>query len=204
MRVLDLPIAWGLILLPRSRRIAPPMTTPESTKLTIRLATPADAARLALVGAASFLETYAHMIPAEDLVAHCTTKHSAETYAAWLADPSATIWIAETDPAGAPIGYLVLTRATLPEASPHPEDLEVQRIYVLSRFHRTGMGYALMNLALAKARSKGANRVVLGVHNDNVRAIAFYKRQGFDVVDERKFTVGNSIFCDSVLARKLR
>ena len=178
------------------------MTT-GTTKLTIRQATPADAAALALVGAASFLETYAHMIPGGDMVAHCTAKHSADTYAAWLKDASVTIWIAETE-AKSPIGYLVLSRATLPEASPHPEDLEVQRIYVLSRFHRTGMGYALMNLAVAKVLTKGANRIVLGVHNDNARALAFYQRNGFAVIGEREFSVGASVFHDSVLARKLR
>jgi ribosomal protein S18 acetylase RimI-like enzyme len=172
------------------------------TKLTIRTAKPGDEQALSLVGAATFLETYAHMIPGSDLVTHCATKHSPETYAAWLADPSVTIWLAETE-ARAPVGYLVLTRATLPVGEPQPHDLEVQRIYVLSRFHRTGMGYALMNLAVAKAVSKGAERVVLGVHNENARALAFYKRQGFHVINSRRFHVGISVFCDSVLARKL-
>jgi ribosomal protein S18 acetylase RimI-like enzyme len=173
------------------------------TKLTIRPAKLGDEQALALVGAATFLETYAHMIPGTDLVTHCATKHSPETYAAWLRDPSVTIWLAETEIL-APVGYLVLTKATLPVEDPHPHDLEVQRIYVLSRFHRTGMGNALMNLAISKAMSRGADRVVLGVHNENARALAFYKRQGFEIIDARNFHVGISVFCDSVLARKLR
>jgi ribosomal protein S18 acetylase RimI-like enzyme len=173
------------------------------TKLTIRQAHPGDELALSLVGSATFLETYAHMIPGADMISHCTNKHSAETYAAWLADSTVTIWLAETD-VKSPIGYLVLTRATLPAEAPQPEDLEIQRIYVLNRFHRTGMGYALMNLAVAKAISKGAARLVLGVHNDNASALAFYQRQGFSIIDGRKFCVGDSIFCDKVLARKLR
>ena len=173
------------------------------TKLTIRQAHPGDEHALALVGSATFLETYAHMIPGTDMILHCSTKHSAETYAAWLTDPAVTIWLAETE-VRSPIGYLVLTRATLPTEAPQPEDLEIQRIYVLNRFHRTGMGYALMNLAVAKAVSKGAARLVLGVHNDNARALAFYQRQGFSIIDGRKFCVGDSIFCDKVLARPLR
>jgi ribosomal protein S18 acetylase RimI-like enzyme len=173
------------------------------TKLTIRTAIPGDEKALSLVGGATFLETYAHMIPGGDLVSHCATRHSAGAYAAWLADPSVTIWLAETE-AHAPIGYLVLTRATLPVDAPHPQDLEVQRIYVLSRFQRTGMGYALMNLAVQKAVAKGAERVVLGVHKENTKALAFYQRQGFETIDERQFHVGASVFCDAVLARALR
>ncbi len=175
----------------------------DTPKLTIRPAALGDEQTLSLVGAATFLETYAHMIPGEDLVSHCASQHSPAAYAAWLRDPNATIWIAETE-AKAPIGYLLLTKATLPLDAPQPEDLEVQRIYVLSRFQRTGMGYALMNLAVSKAISKGARRLVLGVHNENARALAFYKRQGFEVIGDRKFQVGNSVFSDSVLARPLR
>ena len=173
------------------------------TKLTIRQAHPGDEYALSLVGSATFLETYAHMIPGADMISHCTTRHNAETYADWLADPTVTIWLAETE-VKSPIGYLLLTKATLPTEAPQPEDLEIQRIYVLNRFHRTGMGYALMNLAVAKAVSKGAARLVLGVHNDNARALAFYQRQGFSVIDGREFCVGESIFCDKVLARPLR
>ncbi len=175
----------------------------DQPKLSIRTAAPGDEGALALVGAATFLETYAHMIPGHDMVTHAAKRHSPATYAAWLADPSATVWIAETE-IKAPIGYLVLTQATLPESGPRPDDLEVQRIYVLSRFHRSGTGHALMNLAVSKALTRGASRLVLGVHNENVRALAFYKRQGFVVIDERKFPVGDSVFCDSVLARTLR
>jgi len=174
-----------------------------NTPLTIRQAQPGDEHALALVGSATFLETYAHMIPGADMVSHCATKHSAATYAAWLADPSVTIWLAETE-VKAPVGYLVLTHATLPVAAPQPEDLEIQRIYVLSRFHRTGLGYALMNLAVARSNARGAQRLVLGVHNDNARALAFYQRQGFSIIDDRTFHVGISVFCDRVLARLLR
>jgi hypothetical protein len=45
------------------------------TDIHIRQATPDDAAALALVGAATFLDTYAHMIPGADLLAHCTVRH---------------------------------------------------------------------------------------------------------------------------------
>jgi ribosomal protein S18 acetylase RimI-like enzyme len=172
------------------------------TDIHIRQATPDDAAALALVGAATFLDTYAHMIPGADLLAHCTVRHGAAQYGAWLADPACMIWIA-LSAVEAPIGYAVLTPATLPAEAPGPYDLEVQRIYVLRRYHAAGLGHALMNLAIAEARRRGAPRLVLGVHNDNARALSFYDRQGFRIIAGRKFQVGQSIFCDSVLALPL-
>ncbi len=164
----------------------------------IRRARADDARALALLGAATMLETYAELIDGADILAHCENRHAAAVYAAWLADARVTIWIAHTA-RDAPIGYLVLMPATLPEPDPHPDDMEVQRIYVLSRFHGTGIGHQLMGHAIAET---GARRLVLGVLKRNERAVAFYRRQGFAEIGSRVFQVGSARFDDFVLARQ--
>jgi ribosomal protein S18 acetylase RimI-like enzyme len=58
-----------------------------------------------------------------------------------------------------------------------------------------------MTQALADARAAGARRMLLGVFADNVRARAFYERQGFAVVAERRFKVGATWCDDRVYAR---
>jgi ribosomal protein S18 acetylase RimI-like enzyme len=170
--------------------------------LTIREATLQDAAALALLGAATMLETYAELITGPDIVAHCRNRHSEAFYADWLATPRITIWIAET-PSRAPVGYLVLMPATLPDIDPHPADLEVQRIYVLSRYHASGLGRALIARAIEAAREAGTRQLVLGVLKVNDRAIAFYRRQGFTQIGTRTFQVGASVFDDFVFGRML-
>ena len=170
---------------------------------TIRRATAADAAALSLLGSATMLETYTRMLPGADILAHCALNHSAAKYAGWLGDAACAVWIAEAA-LGAPVGYVVLVPASVPVEAPSPQDLEVLRIYVLAPYHKAGLGHALMNVAVAEARGRGAERVVLGVHNDNARALAFYRRQGFEVIAARKFVVGGTICCDSVLALALK
>ena len=166
---------------------------------TIRRATALDISALMLLGAATFLETYSEILPGADMVQHCAVHHAREKYAAWLADPECVVWIAQAA-LGAPIGYLVLIPATLPLELPVPGDLEVLRIYVLAHYHRDGIGYRLMQLAIEEASRRGAGRLVLGMHNDNRRAMAFYRRQGFEVIAAREFIVGNTICSDSVFA----
>jgi ribosomal protein S18 acetylase RimI-like enzyme len=168
--------------------------------LSIRIAGADDAARLSLVGSATMLETYAERIRGDDIVAHCSTRHGVAVYLAWLADPSVTIWLAETA-TGAPVGYLVLMAATLPDVAPHPDDLEVQRIYVLSRYHGTGIGRRLMQKAIDTARDRRARQLVLGVLKVNAKAVAFYRRQGFSEIGVRTFHVGTSVFDDYVFGR---
>ncbi|MFW2830063.1 N-acetyltransferase family protein [Sphingomonas sp. ID0503] len=167
---------------------------------TVRGAGVEDAERLALVGAATFLETFAGVLEAEAIVPHCTREHSAEAYRRYL-EGGATAWLAEADPGGAPIGYALSAEPKLPGAG--DGDLELKRIYTLSRFHGSGMGTALMDAAVADARERGAKRLLLGVYALNARAIAFYGKNGFAQVATRRFRVGEREYDDVALARVL-
>ena len=66
---------------------------------------------------------------------------------------------------------------------------------------RTGTAAALFDHALDGAA--GHDRLVLGVKNDNHRAIAFYTKQGFAQIATRRFDVGGTLYDDVVLARDL-
>lgn len=167
----------------------------------IRACGPADARALALVGQATFLETYADVLPAADILAHCEREHGVARYAGWLDRPEYRFWLAETG-TGAPVGYATLCPPDLPLPT-EPADLELKRIYLLSRFHGAGVGARLMEAAVEAARAAGARRLLLGVYGENARAIAFYVRQGFVQAGVRKFQVGANTYDDLVLARAL-
>lgn len=168
----------------------------------IRRARPGDAAALALVGRATFLETYAGQLAADNILDHCAREHAPERYAGWLADGASLIWIAEAARGGAPVGYAVIAAPDLPVAT-GPGDLEVKRFYLLGRLHGQGVGRRLMQTAAAGAYAAGARRLLLGVFSANARAIAFYARQGFSQAGVRKFRVGEGVYDDLVLARCL-
>ena len=180
----------------------PVVEAPDETPTIIRPAGSADVAALSLVGQATFLETYAGVLDAADILAHCARQHDPEVYRSWLASsPRARAWLAEARVGRAPVGYAVVAESNLVIRDPAPGDLEVKRIYLLQRFHGTGTGRALMDTALGAARELGAGRVLLGVYGKNARAIAFYTRAGFRVVGERRFQVGHTQYDDLILAR---
>jgi ribosomal protein S18 acetylase RimI-like enzyme len=168
--------------------------------VTIRRATPADAAKLALVGAASFLESFAHDHPGDDLVAHVSEGHAAEAYRDWLRDPAFALWIAE-EALGAPVGYAMLGPATLPGSS--DGDVELKRIYMLRRWHGGGHGKLLLTHIIENARSREAKRVLLAVYAANHLAQTFYRAQGFSVIGETCFMVGSTAFTDHVMALEI-
>ena len=169
----------------------------------LRLCTLEDASTLAIVGAATFLESFAGLVPGDAILAHCRKNHVASVYSAYLAHPQTRAWLAEVAPGAAPVGYALLTAPDFPPELVREGDVELRRIYVFSRFHGSGAGWRLMELAIASAREQGAKRLLLGVHPDNARAIAFYRKNGFQSIGTRKFQVGNAQFEDPVFSLEL-
>lgn len=169
----------------------------------IRPAIASDAEALALVAQATFLETFAGVLEGHDIVAHCAREHTAARYATWLARPDAALWLAEAAPGAAPVGYAMVGPPDLPVPDPRPTDQELKRIYILSRFHGTGLGRALLAAACETTQTRHGTRLLLGVYAGNTRALAFYARAGFRPVAERQFRVGARTYDDRVLALEL-
>lgn len=166
----------------------------------IRRAVAGDEAALSTIGSATFLETFAGVLDGSAIIAHCQLAHGTAAYATYLAD-GAALWLAELDPGQAPIGFALMDAPDLPEMQ--QGDLELKRIYVLSRMHGTGLGTVLMREIVDAARAKGAHRLLLGVYAHNHRAIGFYRKNGFEQIATRQFCVGGKHYDDCVLAKVL-
>ena len=169
----------------------------------LRIARPGDEAALSLLSAATFLETYHDSMPFQDILKHCQTGLSEALYAKWLADPKTTLWLAEHREMRSPVAFLALTPPDLPDIDTNGDDLEVRRIYALSRLQGSGLGRQMMQAAIDEARAQDANRLLLGVSKKNTKAIAFYQRTGFDIIGSRLMRFGNSYFQDHILGLDL-
>lgn len=165
----------------------------------IRKAGPTDAEALSLVGSATFLETFAGVIDGAAIMAHCTRLHSPDYYREHMAQGTRA-WIAEVEPGYAPVGYAMTCAPELDLAQ--PGDVELRRIYLLPRFRGSILASALMRAVIGA--SGGYERLLLGVKQDNNRALAFYAKHGFERIGTRRFDIGGKTYDDFVLARPLR
>jgi ribosomal protein S18 acetylase RimI-like enzyme len=82
-------------------------------------------------------------------------------------------------------------------------DLELKRIYVLSKLHGRGLAADLLDAAIKHARTQNAPRLLLGTYEENHRAMAFYTKHGFETIGTRQFNVGGKIYDDIVMAKPL-
>ena len=182
----------------------------------------ADAAPLALVGAATFLEAFTWLLPGADIVAHCAQHHTEAQYRRYLAHPDTRITLAEVVSGGAPVGYAMLAKPELPSFAVQPADIELKRIYLLSHFRGSATpvvakgaegvlqpipglraGQALLQAAEEQARELRRTRLLLGTHADNTQAIAFYRKNGFLEAGTRTFQGGTQGCSDLIFAKLL-
>ena len=142
----------------------------------LRRAAAGDAAKLSLIGAATFLETFANDHDGDAVTRFVAEEHPIAAYDAALADPSKVHWLVE-EAVGSPVGYAVLVPATLPYSDPDT-DLELKRIYLLSKWQGGGWGSKLYDAVEDEARARGAKRLVLSVYIVNYPAQKFYAARG--------------------------
>jgi ribosomal protein S18 acetylase RimI-like enzyme len=60
--------------------------------------------------------------------------------------------------------------------------LMVTELWVADELHRKGIGTRLMNVAKEKAKEQGRRAITLETQSCNVRAITFYRKQGFKLM----------------------
>lgn len=166
-------------------------------KITIRRCVPGDEQALAMVGQATFLESLAGYVSGADILAHCQYLHSPLVYSQWLHQPEMSIWLAETQPGAAPVGYLVMG----PAEDDHPDGaVRIRRVYLLHRFQGMKIGRRLMDAALAQARIRAARRAVLHVYIKNLGGLAFHHRYGFSIAGARNYRVNGVDYDNHIMA----
>ena len=156
--------------------------------ITLRRAEAADAAALAAFAESTFRETFAHANSEVDLSLHCTKNFSAAIQGVEIADPRTIIFLAEHDAKLAGFAQLVLGRPVDCVHADRPSELF--RIYVAGEWHGKGVSIRLLLSTLEAARRAGSDYLWLGVWERNAKAIAFYRKVGFESVGEHEFLLG--------------
>jgi ribosomal protein S18 acetylase RimI-like enzyme len=165
-----------------------------------------DAALLAELGGRTFYETFVESCRPEDMRAYLDAAFGTAQQAAELADARSTFLIAEAgdDKTAVAVGYAKLFACVeTPDCVAGNAPVELARLYVLREWLGSGAGAALMRELLEAARRAGHETIWLGVWEHNERAIAFYRKWGFEVVGEHIFQVGDDPQNDLLMARKL-
>jgi ribosomal protein S18 acetylase RimI-like enzyme len=130
-------------------------------------------------------KTYGHIISPEQMTYMLNWMYSLETLETNFDENHTYFCIASN---GKDIGFLDLE-------TNHPEEgnMKIHKIYVLNEFHGKGLGFELIKQARDFAKETLMNTITLQVNRSNT-AVDFYKRFGFEIIEEQDFDIGNGYF----------
>ena len=137
----------------------------------------------------TFVDTFASVNTPENMAKYLAEALSKEKLQAELNDSNSEFYFASAD--GKIIGYLKVNSGSAQTDIKTDTALEIERIYVLKEYHGKNIGQLLYEKAISLAKEKGVSFVWLGVWEENPRAIAFYKKNGFIEFDKHVFKLGD-------------
>jgi len=167
----------------------------------IRRASSTDASQLAALAERTFRSTFGSLNTRENMDAFCAKTYGETIQAAEIANLRIETFVCDGD--SDLVGYAQLRWRTAPECVVAERPAEIQRIYVDQPYQGKGVAQELMSRLLAAARDGDADRIWLGVWENNLRAQAFYRKLGFNRVGQHVFHLGNDAQCDWILCRHL-
>jgi GNAT superfamily N-acetyltransferase len=161
-----------------------------------------DAAELAAFAAHTFAEAFADCTGADDMQAHLAATYGPDLQARELADPTVITLLALQD--ARIVAYAqVRLNPLAPACVTQPDAVELQRFYADRSVRGTELTMRLMQRALAAARELGGRHAWLGVWERNARAMAFYRKAGFDEIGSTHYVVGSDRQIDRVFSAAL-
>ena len=93
-----------------------------------------------------------------------------------------------------PVGFAKLKKNSLESQISSIAQMELQKIYVLSYYHGSGAGTALMDAVIDHVQREQPDYLWLHVHVSNEKALRFYKKYGFTISGKHSFTIGTQQF----------
>ncbi|MBK1896568.1 GNAT family N-acetyltransferase [Chryseobacterium paridis] len=154
---------------------------------------------LQAVAKETFMETFSKDNSKEEMDRYIEKSFNKEKLTDELKNPDSFFFIAwEEDQ---PIGYLKLNSGSAQTELKDESALEIERIYVKSSHHGKKVGQLLYDKALNVTKEQQKSYIWLGVWEENLKAVNFYKKNGFVEFDKHIFRLGNDEQTDLMMKK---
>jgi ribosomal protein S18 acetylase RimI-like enzyme len=167
------------------------------SQLILQKANSDDLITLQKISIETFSSTYSSLNSEENMQLYVSESLSEMQLMAELVSSSTSFYLAYKD--SCLIGYCKLN---FPDKHKKPIDknsMEIERIYLLEKYHGKGYGKDLFESIIKIARARNIDRIWLAVWSKNTAAIKFYKKLGFIKFDQHLFKLGKDEQLDYLL-----
>jgi RimJ/RimL family protein N-acetyltransferase len=167
------------------------------TTMYFRKTTAADCAIIHSIAAQIWAPTYSHLMSSEQLEYMFEMMYSTDNLRRAMTEGGQTFLIFSHD--GHDVGYVAYE--TLPN-----HDFYLQKIYLLPSMQGQGAGREMLKALLDHLHTvdPDAKRLGLNVNRQNLKAVCFYLRNGFEIFSRRDHPIGSGYYMnDYILERDI-
>lgn len=165
--------------------------------LLIKKCTIEDLEKVKYISEKTFCETFAHENTAEDMENYLKENFSYEHIESEIRNDGSIFFKVENDKEV--MAYMKVNFDKAQTESSYKNTLEIQRIYILEKYKGKGIGKLLIEKAKEVARNNNLSYIWLGVWENNLSAIKFYEKQGFEKFSTHIFKLGDDEQIDNLM-----
>ncbi|AKK74121.1 GNAT family acetyltransferase [Chryseobacterium gallinarum] len=171
------------------------------TSIIINKASPEDWEIIQELGILTFTETFSEDNSEEAMEKYLEESFNTEKIKSELNNSDSIFYIAweEDDP----VGYLKVNSGNAQTELQDNNSLEIERIYVKKSHHGKKVGQLLYDQAVDTAKALQKSYVWLGVWEEILRALQFYRKNGFVEFDKHIFRLGDEEQTDLMMKKIL-
>lgn len=162
----------------------------------------ADLKELLIVAQHTFYDTFAKVNTEENMKIYLAEHFTFEKLSSEFYNPDSEFYIATLN--DRIIGYLKINFGPAQTESDQNNTIEIERIYVLKEFQGHNIGKLLLAKTVEAAQQKKIDFIWLGVWEKNVKAISFYKKNGFTESGKHLFKLGAEEQTDIIMKKNIR
>ena len=147
-----------------------------------------DIEKVKYISEKTFYETFADQNTEEDMNKYLKENFSYEKMTYEINNSYSKFYIVENNDDVVAYMKINFDKAQIEEG--HNNTIEVQRIYVLEDFKGKRIGKTLIQKAIEIGETNKVDYIWLGVWENNINAIKFYEKQGFEKFGTHVFKLG--------------
>ncbi|MDX8344531.1 GNAT family N-acetyltransferase [Rossellomorea sp. YZS02] len=161
-----------------------------------------DSRKLQEIGYETFKETFEDQNSQENMKAYLEAAFNIKQVEKELSNPLSHFFFVSINDVVA--GYLKVNSGDAQSEEMDDDSLEIERIYIINKFQKNGLGKYLFNMAMDVAMEQNKKKIWLGVWEKNENAISFYKKLGFVQTGAHSFYMGDEEQTDLIMVKKLQ
>jgi ribosomal protein S18 acetylase RimI-like enzyme len=170
-----------------------------SENIIISKAKLADLNELLIVAEHTFCDAFAKENTEENMKIYLEEHFTFEKLSSEFNNPYSEFYIATLN--DRIIGYLKINFEQAQTEFVQNNTIEIERIYILKEFQGQKVGKLLLAKTFAIAQQKRIDFTWLGVWEKNVKAISFYKKNGFTEFGNHLFKLGSEEQTDIIMKK---